>query len=98
MKRPLLVLVAAASLDAVALNPSRPEPLTPPPGVEQPVAVGNTLGVQAVPLKPKEVGLIEPVIAPVTRAPENAFRMGAIVQPLRMCPAALSLNCLKFVL
>ena len=35
------------------------------------------------------VGVIPPLIKPVTRAPENALRIGAIVQPLKMCPAAL---------
>src|SRR5687768_2047484 len=55
-----------------------PEPFAPPPGVE--------------PLKPKLAGAMLPPMLPVKRAPENAFKIGAIVQPLKMCLAAPSLK------
>ena len=55
-----------------------PDPLTPPPGVE--------------PLKPKAAGEIEPLIVPVKRCPENELKFGAIVQPLKICLAAPSVN------
>src|SRR6476469_6445222 len=52
-----------------------PEPLLPPPGV-------------CVELNPKAVGEMLPERFPVNRAPEKAFRIGAMVQPLKMCFAA----------
>src|SRR6185295_13403736 len=56
-----------------------PEPLMPPPGV-------------VLEAKPNEVGVMLPLMFPVTRCPENAFRIGAIVQPLKMCFPTPSLN------
>src|ERR1041385_7852323 len=56
-----------------------PEPFTPEPGV----------WLEA---KPNDVGLMLPLMLPVTRCPENAFRIGANVQPLKMCLAAPSLK------
>src|SRR5215510_3476346 len=56
-----------------------PEPFTPPPGV----------WLEA---KPNDCGLMLLAIFPVTRCPENALRIGAKVQPLKMCLAAPSLN------
>src|ERR1051325_5279002 len=56
-----------------------PEPFEPPPGV----------WLEA---KPNDRGSILPLILPVTRCPENAFRIGARVQPLKMCFAAPSFN------
>ena len=52
-----------------------PEPLAPPPGV----------WLEA---KPNDCGLMPPLMFPVNRCPENAFRIGAKVQPLKMCLAA----------
>src|SRR5437588_8068025 len=54
---------------ASAKRDEPPEPLTPPPGV-------------LLEAKPKEVGLTEPEMFPVWRAPEKALRIGANVQPL----------------
>src|SRR5215217_4716351 len=56
-----------------------PEPFMPPPGV-------------VLEAKPNAVGLILPLIFPVTRCPEKALKIGAIVQPLKMCFAGPSLN------
>src|ERR1044072_2561733 len=56
-----------------------PEPLIPPPGV-------------VLEATPNDVGVTLPLIFPVTRCPENAFRIGAKVQPLKICLAAPSLN------
>src|ERR1044071_764438 len=56
-----------------------PEPFIPPPGV---VFEAN----------PNDVGVMLPLMLPVTRCPENAFRIGAKVQPLKMCLAAPSEN------
>src|SRR5678809_78499 len=55
-----------------------PEPLMPPPGV-------------VLEAKPNEVGVMLPLMFPVTRCPENALKIGAIVQPLKMALAAPSL-------
>src|SRR4030095_202601 len=55
-----------------------PEQLTPPPGVE--------------PLDPKEAGEIDPLMVPVYLCPENEFKIGAMVQPLKIALAAPSLN------
>src|SRR6185436_6308841 len=46
-----------------------PEPLMPPPGV-------------VLEAKPNDVGVMLPLMFPVNRCPENALRIGAIVQPL----------------
>ena len=63
-----------------------PEPLTPPPGV-------------ALEAKPKDVGLIVPETFPLKRCPENALKMGAIVQPLKIArPTLLSFMLAKSVL
>src|ERR1043165_5377397 len=56
-----------------------PEPLMPPPGV-------------VFEAKPNDVGVMLPLIFPVTRCPEKALRIGAIVQPLKMALPAPSLN------
>src|SRR5215217_4781209 len=56
-----------------------PEPLMPPPGV-------------VLEAKPNEVGVMLPLIFPVTRWPEKALRIGAIVQPLKIALAAPSVN------
>src|ERR1044072_4853715 len=56
-----------------------PEPLMPPPGV-------------VLEAKPNEVGVMLPLMFPVTRCPENAFSIGAIVQPLKIALAAPSPN------
>src|ERR1044071_5737203 len=56
-----------------------PEPFIPPPGV-------------VLEAKPNDVGVMLPLIFPVTRCPENAFRIGANVQPLKICLAAPSVN------
>src|SRR5262250_3133234 len=56
-----------------------PEPLIPPPGV-------------VLLAKPNEVGVMLPLMFPVTRCPENAFRIGAMVHPLLIDLAAPSEN------
>src|ERR1043165_7651169 len=56
-----------------------PEPFMPPPG-------------DVLEAKPNEVGVMLPLMLPVTRCPEKALRIGAIVQPLKMCLAGPSLN------
>src|SRR4029078_11560699 len=56
-----------------------PEPFMPPPGV-------------VLEAKPNEVGVTLPLMFPVTRCPEKAFRIGAIVQPLKIALAAPSAN------
>ena len=55
-----------------------PEPLRPPPGVEPDI--------------PKFESVIEPLTVPVYLWPENELRIGARVQPLKICFAGPSLN------
>src|SRR5436305_768424 len=63
-----------------------PEPLTPPPGV-------------VFDAKPNAVGLMVPVMLPENLWPENALKMGANVQPLKIArPTWLSFRLAKSVL